>query len=204
MSAGCGGGNIGMSSGKNDSTVASKGSTSGGLITKSAGFDQYVRQTQEGVQPKPDLPNLSPEEAQKQDGIKTKLPTITFDGKLEGVYAATSASGQPATTIIYSSGFSIDEQVLKEKPDYGAQIATDAQSKKEASVYIGGDYHPVMIAGFEGKAASGYSFVGLDKKEYKMPPQLYWWENGVQYIVTCWKLGFTEQQLIELAESMYK
>ena len=206
ISAGCGAVSTQSNALGNDSVAptTASGESSSAAITKSPVFNKGVMQIQSGVEPQPTLPSVTREEAEKQNGINVKLPKITFGGVLKGIYVAPSASGNPNTTVIYSSGFAIDEQMLKEKPDYRAQIADQAATKKSASVYIGADYHVVSVAGSEGKVSPGYSFVGLDNKEYKMPPQLYWWDNGVQYLISCWKLGFSEQQLLEVAESIYK
>lgn len=173
-------------------------------ITKSASFDTLVRSIQEGKEPKPNGPSLTAEEARKRNGINIIFPDKARSGNISVIYTETSASGNPVTTVICDSGFTLMEEMMTQKPDYAAQIATAEQTKNEASEYLAGDKYQVTIAGHDGLAAKPYSFTGYDGKEYGMPPQLYWWSDGIQYSIMPYKLGFTDTQLIEIAESMYK
>jgi len=197
FSGGCGGGST--------QTKAVGNSTSGGLITASTTFDAYVRRVQKGIEPQAVIPSVKLEDAQKQVGIKAKFSKETLGGKLKSIYAETSASGNPEIDLRYSSSLDIGEEVMKGKPDYAADIAANAEENKKPGVtHIGADYHIVNVAGFEGKAKPPYEFKGYDGKTYKLPPDIYWWDNGIQYSIVPWKLGLTENQLMQVAESMYK
>lgn len=182
----------------------SEASKTTGLITRSVTFDSYVMAIQEGKEPGSPTPPVSLEKAEKEVGIKVRLPKETLGGELKAVYINTTADGRGGICLRYTSGFSTGADVMKKKPDYQAEIAADVEARKEVSTKIGADYHIVNVAGFEGKAQPPYEFVGFDGKTYKLPPSLEWWDNGRQYVVIPWKLGFTEADLMKVAESMYK
>lgn len=189
-----------------DGITASKGDVEGGLISGSIIFNAHVRRLQKGVRPTPPIPSVSQKEAEKQVGIKLKLPKETLGGKLIGIYTDKTADGLPGIAVHYSSGFAYGPVVMKDKPDYKARIAAYAEDRKNPAMeIIGADYHIVNVAGFEGQSQPPYEFVSLgDGKTYKLPPSLDWWENGIEYRITPWKLGFTEADLMKVAESMYK
>ncbi|GEM_PF-5697538 len=180
----------------------SEASETTGLITKSNSFDTYVRAIQEGKEPWSPTPPVSLEKAEKEVGIKARFPKETLGGKLKTVYINNTADGRKGICLRYTSGFSIGEDVLKKKPDYRAFIASDVKERTRCSKVIGADYHIVNVAGFEGKAKPPYEFVGFDGNTYRLPPDVCWWEDGVEYAIVPWKLGFTEEQLIEVAESI--
>ena len=134
-----------------------------------------------------------------------KFPKETLGGKLRNIAIGKSSQGNWQTALRYSSGFFTGGEIMVEKPDYGAQIADDAEFKKQPNTWsIGADYHIVNVAGFEGKAQPPYELVGWDGETYGMPATIRWWDNGVEYAVIPWKLGLTENQLMQVAESMYK
>lgn len=185
--------------------TATNGSSAPGLITGSFAFDAELMKYKEGKEPTSETPNVSPEKAYKQTGIKLKFPKETLGGKLRNIGTGKSSPGNWQAVMRYSSGFFAGGEIMVEKPDYRASIAADAEFEKQPnSGHIGADYHIVNVAGFEGKAQPPYEFVGYDGNTYKLPPDIYWWDNGIEYAVIPWKLGLTENQLMQVAESMYK
>ena len=93
----------------------------------------------------------------------------------------------------------LGQELRREKIDYKAELSAHMETKRTATVFIGSDPYPVTIAGIEGLAYPVY-----EDGSYKLPPKLFWWDNGIEYYMSAWKLGFTDKQLIKAAESMYK
>jgi hypothetical protein len=208
LAAGCGSGG-GQANVDSASTVSMPGtgpSAMGGPITKNMIYDQYVRRIQAGIEPDHYTPKLSREEAEKQAGFKLKFPRETLGGKLTGIYAQETPSGDSDVAFFYSNGISLGLVAMSTKPDYVGMIAEAATLKNTPGHQVLGTegQRVVSVAGNEGVAVPENQIPGLDNQTYRLPPSVGWWENGVAYTMTLWKLGLTDTQLMEVAESIYK
>jgi hypothetical protein len=179
--------------------------SSPGPTTPSVVFDAYVRNIQAGIEPIPSIPAVSPSEAKTKTGISVRLPKNTeLSGKLKGIYPDTSASENPELCLGFTNGILINEEIWKEKPDYAAEIAAEADDRIRATGSTQGfDWTLVQVAGFQGKLLPETALEGADQEGYKLPPHLEWWENGIRYHMSAWKLGYSGQQLLDIANSMY-
>ncbi|MBN2169073.1 MAG: hypothetical protein JW738_07500 [Actinobacteria bacterium] len=160
-----------------------------------------------GVKPTPMVPSISLKEAEKKAGIKAKLPRVgEITGDREEVYFDISASENPQISVYYSNGIIIGNEVWKEKPDYIAQLEADKAASNGPSLMSGFSEELIKVEGHQGilwprvlSNTLSYSIAG-----FVSPPQLEWWDDGVKYHINSWNLGFTEDQLLEIAESMYE
>lgn len=97
----------------------------------------------------------------------------------------------------------VSAAIMKEKVDYEEEVAFERDVIfKEATIHPDSTFHVVYIAGHQGKACAPWH-IG-EYKKVTMPPQVFWWDNGLQFGIVPYKLGFTEEQLLKVAESMYK
>lgn len=180
-------------------------------------FEEHARQLNEegGIKPPANIPvppKVTLEEAEKYIGAKLRAPKETFGGKLEGIYTDKSASGNRITTLAYDNGIGIGAEVWKEKPDFRLEAeheAADAKRAEEDPLYtrMGAVPHVVEVAGIEMLSSPTYYFEHISDKGktevWSLPPDLQWWDNGIKYYVAPYKLGFTEEQLMSIAKSMY-
>ncbi|MDD5448822.1 MAG: hypothetical protein PHO53_06645 [Actinomycetota bacterium] len=187
------------------------------------GDDEYLRLPSEKVKvkpadpslfgcvtlPPPPPPKVSLEEAEKYIGAKLRVPKETLGGKLTGIQIDTSASCNKIAYFEYDNSIAMSAEVWKEKPDFRLQAASYAAVAENPNVgCIGAVPHVVEVAGFEMLAYPPHYFgYRNDKGEidevWSLPPGLGWWDSGIKYGACSGKLGFTEKQLIKIAESMY-
>lgn len=177
----------------------------GEMITASAVFDSYVLNVQDGIRPKPSTPSVSREEAERQTGIKVLLPDCEeITGELLGIYVDTSASGNKEVCLHFSDGILLTEEVWKDKLDFNGKVQEEKKARAECTNVIAGEPSVVSVAGNAGEFMTEYTFRGRDNLLCGLPAQLEWWEGGVKYFMTSWKLGFTKSQLLKIANSMYE
>lgn len=176
-----------------------------GMITKNLAYDEWIRAIQQGEEPVPDSPKVSLSEAERNTGIKARIPNDTLGGMVKGVYTDTSASQNPQLSMILDNGVIIIEEATAFAVDYGAMVEATAKEMSAPGRKIIGaiGQRLISIAGNAGYAIPVNTVPGADNKEYELPPQVEWWDNAVRYHITLWKLGLTDQQLIKIAESMY-
>ncbi|MBU4302685.1 MAG: hypothetical protein KKE79_04330 [Actinobacteria bacterium] len=177
-------------------------------ISPSVCYDSYIRNIQAGRRPIPSIPAVSASEAKTKTGISVRLPKNTkLTGKLMGIYPYISASespqlgANPQLGLHFTNCIIIDEEACKEKPDFEAEAAGPTFNGKPADEIIGSEATLVKVAGFQGMLRPEWTSGGATP--YKLPPQLQWWENGVRYFMSAWKLGYSGQQLLDIANSMY-
>jgi hypothetical protein len=171
-----------------------------GSVTQAA-----VQDLQEGVEPTTQIPAASPSEAQAKTGIALKLPKDdSITGNLKAIYPDTSASGNPELCLHFNNGVLISEEAWKEQPDFAHEIALDTDPKyHEPPATPGSNWALVKVAGFQGKLLPQPAVLGADQKVQQLAPILEWWSNGVRYRMSVWKLGFSGDQLLKIANSMY-
>ena len=166
---------------------------------------KYIQNFQEGVEPLSPAPPVSSSEAKVKTGISVKLPKDTaLTGKLKAIYTDTSAAGYPGLGMHFTNGILIVEEAWKEEPDFAHEIAIDSDpATHEPPATPGTNWTLVKVAGFQGKLLPQPAMLGADQKLYELPPQLEWWDNGIKYHMTTWKAGFSGQDLLDIANSMY-
>jgi hypothetical protein len=157
-----------------------------------------------GVEPTSPIPPVSPSEAKAKTGISVRLPKdTTLTGELKAIYPDTSASGNQELCLHFANGILITEEAWKEQSDFAHEIALDSDPKyHQPPVTPGSNWILVEVAGFQGKLLPQPAVLGADQI-YQLPPMLEWWENGVKYWMSAWKLGYSGQQLLDIANSMY-
>lgn len=156
-----------------------------------------------GIRPVPTTPSIPLKEAEKKAGIKARLPKAEkITGEREGVYFEMSASENPQIVVHYGNGIMVANEVWKEKFDYVALLQADAKMLSGVSSQPG---KLVEVAGHQGMLLSGTGYNNEPQAGicYVMPPQLEWWHDGVKFYISSWNFNFTEEQLLEIAESMY-
>jgi hypothetical protein len=166
---------------------------------------KYIQNYQEGIEPTTSIPPVSPSEAKTKTGISLRLPKDTaLTGELKAIYPDTSASGNPQLALHFKNGVLIAEEAWKEKPDFAHEIAIDSDPKYHQSPATpGSSWTLVAVAGFQGKLLPQPAVLGADQKICELPPQLEWWNSGIKYRMTTWKMGYSGQQLLDIANSMY-
>lgn len=185
----------------------------GAFPTASESVNSYVYELNGGggIKPPDGIPKVSLEEAEEYIGADLRVPRETLGGTLDGCYNWPSESpDNNSTSLVYSSGFSVLAEVYKKKIDFRLNAEADiaaAKRSEEDPLYtrIGAIGHVVEVAGFEMLAYPPFELPGEDKdgKTYSLPPNLNWWDDGIRYVISPMKLGFTEELLIKIAESMY-
>jgi hypothetical protein len=171
-----------------------------GSVTETA-----VQNIQEGVEPSTQIPAVSPSAAQAKTGIALKLPKDTSTaGDLKAIYPDTSASGNPELCLHFTNGVLISEEAWKTQPDFAKEIASDSDPvHHEPPLTPGSNWKLVDVAGFQGKLLPQPAVLGPDQKVHQLAPMLEWWANGVKYWMSAWKLGYSGEQLLDIANSMY-
>lgn len=166
---------------------------------------QAVQNYQEGVEPTTQIPPTGPAEAQAKSGVAVKLPKDnSVTGNLKAVYPDTSASGNAENCLHFNNGVLLSEEAWKDKPDFAHEIAQDSDPKyHDPPVTAGSNWTLVKVAGFDGKMLPQPAILGADGKVQPLPPILEWWADGVRYRLSVWKAGFTGNQLLRIANSMY-
>lgn len=164
-----------------------------------------VQNYQDGVEPTTQIPPASPAEAQAKTGVAVKLPKDnSVTGNLKAVYPDTSASGNAENCLHFNNGVLLSEEAWKDKPDFAHEIAQDSDPKyHDPPVTAGSNWALVKVAGFDGKILPQPAVLGADGKVQPLPPILEWWADGVRYRLSVWKGGFTGDQLLRIANSMY-
>ena len=174
-----------------------------------AGIDAAV---QSGTEPHMQGPAVSAAEAKAQTGISLRVPKNTqLTGELKGIYPnnnqpqeeskAAQKNTPKAVTLLFTNGLGIEEEACPVEPDWAAEAAIPTMNGKPPDEIIGAQLILTKVAGFQGMFTPEWTSPGPNP--YKLPPQLQWWENGVRYHMLPWKLGYTVEQLMEIANSMY-
>lgn len=172
-----------------------------------AGPDTYIKNIQAGIEPAFTGTVVSPSEAKAKTGMTARLaknPTLT--GNLKKIYAYIPSAeeakqdARKALAMPYSNGLTIVEEAWPTEPDWAAETAVPTFNGRPPDEVIGAQPVLTKVAGFQGMLTPEWTSTGATTK---LPPQLQWWENGVRYHILPWKLGYTSDQLMQVAESMY-
>jgi hypothetical protein len=172
-----------------------------------AGPDSYIKNIQAGIEPARTGIVVSPSEAKAISGMTAKLaknPALT--GNLKKIYAyiptaeEAKQDARKALAMSYSNGLTIVEEAWPTEPDWAAETAVPTFNGRPPDEVIGAQPVRTKVGGFQGMLTPEWTSPGA---KTKLPPQLQWWENGVRYHILPWKLGYTSDQLMKVAESMY-
>lgn len=209
--AGCSGSSVSKSVPATTPALAKKMSPPSGGSPSAGLFDSYVRAIQAGIEPHLPGPAISASEAKAKTGISVRLPKNTeLTGKLKGIYPNIPPpeilkdpqnDAHMQLSLIFTNGLGIEEEAWNKQPDWAAEAAVPTMNGKPPDETIGAEPILTKVAGFQGMFTPEWTSPGPNP--YKLPPQLQWWENGVRYHMLPWKLGYTVEQLMEIANSMY-
>lgn len=176
-----------------------------------AGPSSYMRDIQAGVEPQLPGPAISASEAKAKTGISVRLPKNTvLTGKLNGIYPNIPPAevlkdpnndAHTSLTLIFANGLGLEEEACPIQPDWAAESAVPTFNGRPPDAVIGAQPIPAKVAGFQGMSTPEWTSPGTNPS--KLPPQLQWWENGVRYHLIPWKLGYTGDELMQVASSMY-
>lgn len=185
-------------------TVSKSTSSLNGDLT-TAGPDSFFKDIQAGKERVFTGIPVNAREAKAKTGIEVRLANDTkLTGGLKGIYAyipsaeETKQDARMGLAIHYSGGIDISEEACPKEPDWAAETAVPTFNGRPPDVVTGAIPVRCKVAGFSGMANAEWTSGGT-----KLPPQLHWWENGVRYHIMPWKLGYTSEQLMQIAESMY-